>query len=317
MKIVILDGYTTNPGDVSWKPIEDIGPCEIFDRTEPEQVYDRCKHADIIITNKVPLEREILSKLPSLKYIGVIATGYNIVDISAAREKGIVVTNVPNYCTASVAQMTFALILEHTRQVRLHSQSVKKGIWTAAKDFCFWDYQQVELTGKTLGVFGLGSIGKSVAQLASGFSMNVIACNTSLQRPEGFAVEMVDQDTLFNNSDIISLHCPLTEKTREIINKSSISLMKRSVIIINTARGHLINEQDLADALNNGDIAGAGLDVLSTEPPEANNPLLNAKNCIITPHIAWASQESRERLIKTTAENIKAFLNNNPVNVVN
>ena len=316
MKIVILDGYTVNPGDLNWKPIERIGECKVYDRTSPEKTLSRSKDAEIIITSKVILDREILNQLPELKYVGIIATGYNMIDLDAAREKNITVTNVPNYCSESVAQMVFAHILELVRHVDYHSRSVKEGRWGSSKDFCYWDYPQIELTGKILGVVGCGSIGKAVARIANGFKMRVISYDVCKPPVDEIEVEFVDVNTLFKKSDIVSLHCPLTPSTEGMINKSTLSMMKKNAYLINTSRGPLVNENDLAEALNQGTIAGAGLDVLSVEPPPENNPLLRAKNCLITPHIAWASLESRERLIELTAKNIRAFLDGNPINVL-
>lgn len=317
MKIVILDSYTTNPGDVIWEPIISLGDCQIYHRTLPDQVYERSKDAKILITNKVVLDKEMIDRLTSLQYIGVIATGYNVVDLKAARKRGIPITNIPNYCTDSVVQMVFALILELTRHVGHHANTVKEGRWVSNRDFCYWDFPQIDLKDKTLGIFGCGTIGKAVARVGIAFGMRVITYDICKQPLEGLDIEQVDFNTLFSQSDIISLHSPLTKETKGIINSSTISMMKKTAYLINTARGPLINEQDLADALNRGLIAGAGLDVLSTEPPADHNPLLKAENCYITPHIAWASQEARQWLIDLAAKNIKAFIQGNPINVVN
>ncbi len=316
MNIVILDGYTVNPGDISWEPIKNLGNCKIYDRTNKDQIVKRGSDADILITNKVILDREIISQLPRLKYISIIATGYNVVDLQAAKERDIIVTNIPNYCTSSVVQMTFAFILELARKVALHDSSVKNGNWVASKDFCYWDSLQIELTNKTFGIIGFGTIGKAVAKIALGFGMNISVLKTPTVKTGDLIVDIVDNDTLFKTSDFISLHCPLNEKTKEIINKTNLSLMKKTAFLINTARGPVVNELDLADALNNERIAGAGIDVLSVEPPNADNPLLKAKNCFVTPHIAWASRESRVTLLKKAAENMKAFFDGNPINAL-
>jgi len=314
-KIVILDGNTVNPGDLDWKPIERFGQCEVYPRTPPEKTYERSQDADIIITSKVILDREMIGRLPRLKYVGVIATGYNVVDLKAARERDIPVTNIPNYCTASVAQMVISHILELARRVGHHDKSVKEGNWSTSIDFCFWDYPQLELTGRVLGLIGCGNIGSAVAQIAVALGMKVIAYDIFPR--EDPSIEFVDLNTVFSTSDIVSLHCPLTEDTLEIINKSNLSKMKKTAFLINTSRGPLVNENELTDALNSDVIAGAGLDVLRIEPPQAGNPLFQAKNCHITPHLAWASQEARELLIQLTADNIQAFLEGRSVNVVN
>lgn len=315
MKIVILDGFTINPGDLSWDELENIAKCEIYDRTNPEEVYQRSKDADIIITSKVVFNKELLMKLDRLKYISVIATGYNNIDVQFAREKNILVSNIPNYSSSSVAQMVFAHILEFARHVGHHDKTIKDGKWFSAKDFCYWDFPQIELTDKTLGLIGFGNVAKTVAKIAMNFDMNIIAYD--IYKPKSTDIKFVSLDEIFTESDIISLHCPLTEDTKEIINLSNIEKMKKKALLINTARGPLINEKDLANALNNGIIAGAGLDVLKNEPPLKDNPLLTAKNCYISPHIAWASEISRIRLIELTVNNIKSFLKGNPENIVN
>lgn len=316
MKIVVLDGYTLNPGDLSWDALESLGDCIIYDRTEPEEAVARAIDADIIITNKTVLDGDILAELPNLKYISVLATGYNVVDIDAARERDIPVSNVPEYSTRSVAQMVFALILELTQHVGAHSNAVRSGKWTQSIDFSFWNYPLIELEGLTMGIIGLGRTGKAVADLAKAFGMNVIAYT---RNPEAVhpGVSNVDLDTVFRESDILSLHCPLTPETQGLVNSERLSLMKQTAFLINTSRGPVVNEQDLADTLNSGCIAGAGLDVLSTEPPKPDNPLLSANNCIITPHIAWATKSARERLMKITVENVKSFIEGSPINVVN
>jgi glycerate dehydrogenase len=317
MKIVILDGFTLNPGDLSWEELEKLGECQIFDRTPPALVVQRAIDADILLTNKTPVSRRAINQLRNLKYIGVLATGYNIVDIEAAREKVIPVSNVPTYGTHSVAQMTMALILELTQHTGLHTDFVRKGEWSIAKDWCFWRQPLVELYGQTLGIVGYGRIGRTTGHLASAFGMKVLAMDPLLPSGKHKGVQIVDLDTVFRESDVICLHCPLTPSTEEMINLEKLNRMKRTAFLINTSRGQLVIERDLARALNEGIIAGAGLDVLRVEPPSPDNPLLNAKNCLITPHIAWATTAARVRLMKVVVDNIKAFLNNKPQNVVN
>ena len=317
MKIVILDGFTLNPGDLSWEDLEKLGECQIFDRTPPALVVQRAIDADILLTNKTPVSRRAITQLRNLKYIGVLATGYNIIDIEAAREKVIPVSNVPTYGTHSVAQMTMALILELTQHAGFHTDFVRKGEWSNAKDWCFWRHPLIELYGQTLGIVGYGRIGRTTGHLASAFGMNVLASDPLLPSGKQKGVQIVDLDTVFRESDIICLHCPLTPSTEEMINLEKLNRMKRTAFLINTSRGQLVNERDLARALNEGIIAGAGLDVLGVEPPSPDNPLLNAKNCLITPHIAWATTAARVRLMKVVVDNIKAFLNNKPQNVVN
>lgn len=316
MKIVVLDGYAANPGDLSWDKLKTLGECTIYDRTAPEEVLERAADAEIVLTNKTVLTAEQIVSLPCLKYIGVLATGYNIVDIEAARSHGIIVTNIPAYSTPSVAQMVFAHILNITVQVQHHSEEVHKGRWTQSKDFCFWDTPLIELRGKKLGIVGLGHTGYTTARIAIGFGMEVHAYTSKsiFQLPP--EIKKMELDELFRECDIISLNCPLTDATRNMVNAERLKLMKPTAILINTGRGPLINEQDLADALNSGRIYAAGLDVLSQEPPRADNPLLTAKNCYITPHIAWASTAARERLMHIMLENIKAFLDGKPVNNV-
>ena len=316
MNIVILDGYAANPGDMSWQALADLGNLTVYDRTPPEEIIGRAKEADILITNKTPLYRDTIEKLPQLRYIGTISTGYNVVDVEAARERNIPVCNVPSYCTSAVAQHTFALLFEITNRVHLHAESVSSGEWSACEDFCYWKSSPIELWNKTIGIVGFGSIGQTVAKMALALGMKVLTYSrTRRELPEG--VEWADLDMLFRQSDIITLHCPLTRETAGLINKKAISLMKQSAIVINTARGPMIQEQDLADALNSGRILGAGMDVLCTEPPQPNNPLLTARNCVVTPHIAWAAQTSRQRLINTVVENVAEFLKGKPKNVVN
>lgn len=318
MKITILDGYTLNPGDLSWEGFHQLGEVALYDRTPAELILERSKDADILITNKTPLSEELISQLPKLKYIGVLATGYNVVDIEAARKRKIPVTNIPTYGTISVAQMVFALILELCHHVQEHNVAVHNGDWTNCQDFCFWNFPLVELEGKTLGIIGFGRIGQQTADIAQAFGMNVIAydhhqSDQSLRK--GF--RWVELSQLLAESDIVSLHCPLFPETQGIINKENLSKMKQSAFVINTSRGPLIVDEDLAAALNDGVIAGAGLDVLSVEPPKADNPLLTAKNCIITPHISWATKEARARLMDIAVENLQKFLEGNPIHVVN
>ena len=313
--IVVLDGYTLNPGDLSWDGFEDLGELTIYDRTDPKDIVARIGNADIVITNKTPLTKETLSQAPAIKYIGVLATGFNVVDVQAAKEKGIPVCNIPTYGTDAVAQFAFALLLEITNQVAHHSNEVKKGRWTESPDFCFWDTPLTELLGKTIGIIGFGRIGQATGRIAKAFGMEVLAYD-GYQIPDADC-RYVDLDELYAKSDVIALHCPLTPETEGIINKASIAKMKDGVIILNNSRGPLIVEQDLADALNSGKVYAAGLDVVSSEPIKADNPLLKAKNCIITPHISWAAKESRARLMGIAVANLKSFLDGKPVNVVN
>ena len=319
MKIVILDGYALNPGDLSWKGLERYGELTVYDRLEkePEKIIEAIADADIIFTNKTPLNKGILKKVPHVKYIGVLATGYNVVDISVANELGIIVTNVPAYSTDAVAQMTFALLLELCNHVGIHEQAVKAGEWTNSVDWCFWKSPLTELKGKTIGIIGFGRIGKAVARIALAFEMNIIVfSNKKYPKLECEKFKNSSFEELISQSDIISLHCPLTDSTEGIISKNSIEKMKDGVMIINTARGPLIVEEDLKNALNSGKVGGAAVDVISVEPIEDGNALLKAKNCIVTPHIAWASIESRQRLLNIAIENLEAYLKGNPVNVV-
>lgn len=320
MKIVVLDGYTLNPGDLSWQALEALGDCTVYERTPKELVIERAAGAEIILTNKVLLGAEQLAQLPQLRYIGVTATGYNVVDVDAARQRGVTVTNVPAYSTASVAQMVFALLLELSQQVGHHAGLVREGRWTASVDFCFWDRPLVELDGLTLGIVGFGAIGRRVARLARAFGMEVLVHTAHPEKyretAEGSEARFVGLDELFRASDIVSLHCPLTEETRALVDARRLALMKSSAFLINTGRGPLVDEAALAAALNTGGIAGAGLDVLSVEPPPVGNPLLQAANCCITPHIAWATRAARERLLETAAGNIRAYLAGAPQNVV-
>lgn len=320
MKIVVLDGYTLNPGDLNWKEIEEYGDLIVNERTDfsPEKVIETIGDAEIIFTNKTPLSKSILSKTPSVKYIGVLATGYNVVDTTAAKAQGIVVTNIPTYGTAAVAQYSLALILELCHHVGEHSRAVFNGDWSKSPDFCFWNYPLVELAGKTLGLIGFGRIGQATAKIAQAFGLNILVSD-SYQNPdlESETCKYVTLDELLNKSDIISLHCPLFDSTKGIINTNTIAKMKDGVMIINTSRGPLVVEEDLRYALESGKVAGAAVDVVSSEPISTDNPLLKAKNCIITPHIAWAPKESRTRLMSTAVENLAAFLKGAPINVVN
>ena len=320
MKIVVLDGYTLNPGDLNWDGIKQFGELTVHDRTgfAPENVIKTIGDANIIFTNKTPLSKSVLEKVPSVKYIGVLATGYNIVDTVAAKELGIKVTNIPTYGTAAVAQFTFALLLEMCHHVGAHGDAVKNGDWAKSIDFCFWNYPLIELAGKTMGLIGFGRIGQATSKVAQALGLNILAYDKN-ENPElvSDTCKYASLDELLTDSDIISLHCPLFESTIGIVNKDTIAKMKDGVMIINTSRGPLIVEQDLCDALNSGKVAGAAVDVVSAEPIAENNPLLKAKNCIITPHIAWAPKESRTRLMNTTVENLAAYLSGSPINVVN
>jgi glycerate dehydrogenase len=315
MKIVVLDGYTLNPGDLSWDGLRTLGECVVYDRTPDFRVVERLAGADAALTNKTRLSRQQLEQLPELKYIGVLATGYNVVDIACAGEKGITVTNVPAYSTNSVAQHVFAHLLELCQQVGLHSLDVKSGGWAGCEDFCYRKTPLTELSGLTFGVVGLGAIGQAVASIARAFGMKVIAY---IPRPKILPKEtrLVDLDTLFRESDVISLHCPLNPDTERLVNAKRLGMMKPNAFLINTGRGGLVDEAALAEALNGGKIAGAGVDVLSTEPPREDNPLLAAKNIFITPHLAWASRAARSRLMDVAVSNIKAFLAEKPQNVI-
>jgi glycerate dehydrogenase len=316
MKIVVLDGFAMNPGDLNWENLKQLGETEIYDRSSIKETEKRIADADIVLTNKAALNKELIDSAKKLKYIGVMATGYNIIDLAAAHAKNIVVTNVPSYSTASVAQLTFALILELTNHTALYADSVSKGDWIKSNDFSYHLKPIMELQDKTLGIIGFGQIGKAVAKIAIAFGMKVIASHRHPERDQMEGVTFMDEKTCFREADIISLHCPLNEKNIKFVNKELLAIMKRSAFLINTSRGGLINEADLAGALNKEMIAGAALDVLSTEPPLADNPLLHAKNCLITPHVAWATFEARNRLINVVVNNIKAFLEGKSENVV-
>jgi glycerate dehydrogenase len=314
--VVVLDAYSLNPGDLSWRELKDLGDCIFYDRSSVNQIGQRIHDADIVLTNKALLGPEVIPGHPRLKYIGVTATGYNIVDIRAAREQGIVVTNVPSYGTSSVAQMVFAHILNLTQRVGDHAVAVRQGRWASSPDWCFWDFPLLELEGMTVGIIGYGRIGQAVAGLARAFGMQVLAHNRSpIVAADG--VRAARLETIFQESDIVSLHCPLTEETRRLVNRGRLALMKPTALLINTSRGALVDEAALAEALNAGRLAGAGLDVLDTEPPAADHPLYTAKNCYITPHIAWATQASRQRLLDAAVDNVAAFLRGKPQNVVN
>lgn len=316
MRIVVLDGQTLNPGDLSWEGLKRLGSCEFYERSSPPEVLERSRNADAILTNKAPIARATLEKLPKLRYIGVTATGYNIVDVAAARERNVAVTNVPAYGTDSVAQATFALLLELTNRVGHHAQTVREGRWSKCPDFCYWDYPLIELAGLKLGIIGYGRIGQQVANIGRAFGMEVltIPSRNGADR-EGASVAPLEK--LLTESDVVTLHCPLTPETKGIIDRNRLSLMKPTAFLLNTSRGPLIVEDDLAGALNSGRIAGAGLDVLSVEPPVDGNPLFRARNCFITPHQAWATRAARQRLMNVAVENLRLFIAGTPVNIVN
>ncbi|MCI0498849.1 MAG: D-2-hydroxyacid dehydrogenase [Planctomycetales bacterium] len=318
MKIVILDGFTLNPGDNPWTAVESLGNVTVYDRTPAEKIIERAAGADILVTNKTPLTAKTLAQLPDLKFVSVLATGYNVVDVQAARQRNIPVSNVPIYGTDSVAQFVFALLLELCHHAALHSQQVKDGAWTSNPDFCFWKTPLIELAGKTMGIVGFGRIGRRVGKLADAMGMKVIAHDLYKgDTPDYPSFAWAEIDALFRQSDVVSLHCPQTTDNVGFVNAALLSTMKPTAFFINTARGPLVHEADLAAALNRGTLAGAAVDVVSAEPIKAENPLLTAKNCLITPHIAWATLEARQRLMRTTAENIRGFMNGRPVNVVN
>ena len=316
MKITVLDGYGLNPGDLSWEAFEQLGDLTLYERTSPAETLQRAKDSEVLLTNKVVLDADTLRHLPHLKYIGVLATGYNVVDVDVARELGITVTNIPAYSTMSVAQKVFALLLAVTDRVEHYSVENRNGRWSRSLDFCWWDTPLTELAGKTFGIVGLGNIGLAVARIALAFGMNVVAYTSKEveQLPDGVA--KVGLDTLFRNSDVISLHCPLTDATRHIVNADRLQEMKPSAILINTGRGPLVDEKGVADALNGGKLAAFCADVLGVEPPAADNPLLSAPRTFITPHVAWATREARQRLMTMAADNLKAWMDDKPVNVV-
>ena len=316
MKIIVLDGYGLNPGDLNWDGFDALGELTVYDRTLPSELMERAAGAEVLITNKTLITAENMAALPELKYIGVLATGYNVVDIDAAKARGIVVTNIPAYSTASVAQMVFAHILNITQRVGYYADENKQGRWTKNADFCYWDTQLVELQGKKMGIVGFGNIGQATARIAQAFGMEVCVYSSKPQFALSSGIKKMDLDELFAECDVVSLHCPLTSDTKEMVNAERLSKMKQNAILINTGRGPLINEQDLADALNEGRIAAAGLDVLSVEPSVEGNPLLTARNCFITPHIAWATLEARTRLMEIAVQNLKSYLNGQIINNV-
>ncbi len=317
MKIVVLDGYTLNPGDISWRPVEELGSLTVHERTPPQLVVERIGDAPAILSNKTVISREVMEASPGLKYIGLLSTGYNVVDLAAAKERGIIVTNIPGYGSQAVAQFVFALLLEVCCHVQSHSDSVHAGDWARSKDFCYWKSPQLELWGKTLGIFGYGSIGRSVASIAQALGMRVVCCSrTPSKIPADSGVVPLEMDEFLASSDVISLHSPLTPQTENLVCATTISKMKRGVILINTARGPLVNEDDMAAALRSGQVGWYATDVVCREPMDPENPLLGAPNCIITPHIAWATREARRRLMAIAADNIIAFQRGMPVNVV-
>ena len=316
MNIVVLDGFALNPGDLSWEKLHTLGNVTVYERTPAELVEERAREAEIVLTNKTLLFKDTLKKLPKVQYIGVLATGYNVVDLDYARERGITVTNVPAYSTESVAQMTFALLLELCLSVGQHNQAVKEGEWCRSKDFCFWKSPLTELSGKTMGIIGFGSIGQRVAEIALAFGMKVLVYSRTKKDYVRENLEWTSLDLLLKNADVVSLHCPLTDKTRQIIDKNAIEKMKQGALLLNTSRGPWLQDEAVADALNEGKLGGAAMDVLVEEPPKADNPLLSAKNCIITPHVAWATKEARGRLMDIASANVKAFLEGKPQNVV-
>lgn len=320
MKIIVLDGYTENPGDLSWSELSNLGELTVYDRTncgDEAEIIRRIGNAEIVITNKTPITKNVLDACTNIKFISVLATGYNVIDYEYAKEKNIPVSNVPAYGTASVSQYSIALLLEICHHIGHHDRTVHNGKWAESVDWCYWDYPLIELENKTLGIIGFGRIGQAEGRIAKALGMKILANDPYINESAKEIGEYVDLDTLLSASDVISLHCNLTPENYEFINKASIDKMKDGVILINNSRGQLINEQDVADALNSGKILAAGLDVVSTEPIKPDNPLLKAKNCIITPHISWAPKESRQRIMDCTVRNVKAYLQNSPVNVIN
>jgi glycerate dehydrogenase len=316
MKIVILDGYSAQPGDLSWLGLENLGTLDVYERTTPEQTVERAKDAEIVLTNKVVINKEVIAQLPLLKYVGVLATGYNVVDIEAASERGIIVTNVPAYSTESVAQMVFAHLLTVTNRTEHYALQNRNGRWSSSPDFCYWDTELTELAGKSFGIVGLGNIGMRVAQIALAFGMKVIALTSKSAESLPVGIAKVDLPTLLSSSDVLSLHCPLTEETRHFINADTIRQMKSTAIVINTGRGPLVDDQAVADALSSGRLYAFCADVLTTEPPNITNPLLKQSNAFITPHIAWATKEARVRLLHVAEENVRCFVEGKPQNVV-
>lgn len=317
MKIVILDGYATNPGDLCWDELKQLGECIIYDRTQPDDVVERAQGAEIVLTNKTQLRADQMAALPELKFIGVLATGYNIVDTEAARQRGILVSNIPAYSTNSVAQLVFAHLLNIAQQVQHHNEAVHDGRWSNCLDFCFWDMPLLELHGLKMGIVGLGNTGMATARISLGFGMEVYAYTSKSPLQLQSEIHKMELDQLFSECDVVSLHCPLNSQTLGMVNARRLQLMKPTAILINTARGPLIDEAALADALNQGRLAAAGLDVLSQEPPSSDNPLLTARNCYLTPHIAWGSTAARKRLMQILVGNVKAYLDGHPVNIVN
>ena len=316
MNIVILDGYTANPGDLSWQGLEEIGEVTVYDRTKADETVARAADAEIVLTNKVIISREIIAQLPRLKYIGVLATGYNVVDIEAAHERGITVTNVPAYSTESVAQMVFAHLLTVTNRTEHYAIENRNGRWTKNPDFCYWDFPHMELAGKTFGIVGLGNIGRRVAEIATAFGMHVKALTSKSADALPANIEKGTLESILSTSDVLSLHCPLTDKTRHLINRETLRQMKPTAILINTGRGPLVDDQSVADALSGGRLAAFCADVLTEEPPKADNPLLKQPNAYMTPHIAWASKEARVRLVQVATDNVRAFINGRPQNMV-
>ena len=317
MKIVVLDGYALNPGDLSWDEMKEFGEVVVHDRTPAAKILERATGADVILTNKTPVREEIINQLPDLKFIGVLATGYNIIDVSAATAKGVIVSNIPDYGSYSVAQLTMALLLELCHRVQRHGDTVREGKWAASKDWCYWEYPLIELAGKTMGLIGFGSIGQKVGNMATAFGMNILgAARKKSDQSHRKNFRWVEVPELLEHSDVVSIHCPLTSETKGLINSRSLGTMKSHAFLLNTSRGPIIVDEDLAEALNQGVIAGAGIDVLSIEPPEKDNPLFKAKNCIITPHIAWATREARARLMNMAVNNLRAFVEGTPTNVV-
>jgi len=319
MKMVVLDGQTLNPGDISWAEVEALGDLKVYARTpyEEAEILKRIGDAEVVMTNKTPISKATIEKAPNLKFVSVLATGFNVVDIESAKQHGVVVSNVPTYGTNSTAQFAIGLLLEVCHHIGEHNRAVHEGRWETSEDYCFWDYPLIELDGKTMGIIGFGRIGQTVGRIAKAFGMTVIANSRSISDKTKDIAEAVSLDELFARADVISLHCPLTPETQNLINKDTIAKMKDGVILINNSRGPVLNEQDVADALNSGKISYAAVDVVSVEPILPDNPLLKAKNCIITPHISWAPIESRKRLMHTTAENIEAYQKGKPQNVVN
>ena len=316
MKIVVLDGYAANPGDISWEPMQSLGQLVIYDRTKPQEVLERCNDADAVLTNKVVLNAETIARLPQLKYIGVLATGYNVVDVKAAAAQGIVVTNIPAYSTESVAQLTFAHILNIASRVGHYADANREGRWSHNPDFCYWDTPLMELNGKTMGIVGLGNIGMRVAQLALAFGMDVFAVTSKLRTDLPAGIQKTTLEGLLAVSDVLTLHCPLTEQTHHIINAETLALMKPRAMIINTGRGPLVDEQAVADALKNGHLLAYGADVMEQEPPRADHPLLSCPNAFLTPHIAWATFEARQRLMDIAVDNLQSFISGRPKNQV-